>query len=109
MEDLETNDTSLGIERSSDATGDPVIALTGELDISNAETFRRVVDEIIGQKPTRLSFDLSALTFMDSSGIAVMVHAANNVEAIELHHASAIIQRVVEATGLKDVLRVDPS
>jgi len=109
MEELEATDATLGIEQASDTNGDPIIALMGELDISNAEAFRVVVDGIIAAQPTRLTFDLSKLTFMDSSGIAVMVHAANNVEAIELHHASAIIQRVLEATGLKDVLRVDPS
>jgi anti-anti-sigma factor len=46
---------------------------------------------------------------MDSTGIAVMVYAANKVGNVELRHASNIVRRVVEATGLTDVLRLDPS
>ncbi len=67
------------------------------------------MEELLGQKPSRVVFDLSQLTFMDSSGIAVMVYVANNVEKIELRQASSIIRRVVEATGLSDILRLEPS
>jgi anti-anti-sigma factor len=67
------------------------------------------MEELVGQKPSRLVFDLSQLTFMDSSGIAVMVYVANNVEKIDLLHASSIVRRVVEATGLSDILRLESS
>jgi anti-sigma B factor antagonist len=109
MEELETNEASFTIERSSDATGDPLLLLGGELDISSADSFRLVVEEIIGEGPEKLVFDLSQLRFMDSSGIAVMVYAANQITEIELRHASDIVRRVVEATGLSGVLRLDPS
>ncbi len=47
---------------------------------------------------------------MDSSGIAVMVYIVTAVEKIEkLRQASSIIRRVVEATGLADILRLEPS
>jgi anti-anti-sigma factor len=109
MEEVETNDTGLSITQTADAAGDPMIVLTGELDISNADAFREAVERVVEGKPVRLVFDLSELTFMDSSGIAVMVYAANNVEAIELHHASTIIRRVIEATGLSEILPLDAS
>jgi anti-anti-sigma factor len=109
MEEVEANETAFGMERSSDAGGDTVIALNGELDISSADTLRAAVEEIVAEGPRRLVFDLGGLTFMDSSGIAVMVYAANNLDEVELLHASSIIRRVVEATGLSDVLRMGPS
>jgi anti-sigma B factor antagonist len=109
MEELGTDETDFSVATSEDTHGDPVVALIGELDISSAGTFRETMDELVGQKPARLVFDLSRLTFMDSSGIAVMVHVANNVEKIELLHASSIVRRVVEATGLSDILRLEPS
>jgi anti-sigma B factor antagonist len=108
MEELDVNGTNLIVERSSEPGGAPVITLTGELDISSADTFRSVVDDAVRERPSRLVFELGGLTFMDSSGIAVMVHAANNAGEIELRHASTIVRRVVEATGLSDVLRLDP-
>jgi anti-anti-sigma factor len=107
MEELETSETSLTVERSSDVNGDPILTLDGELDISTADTFRQAVETVLDDNPTRLVFDLTALNFMDSSGIAVMVYAANKVSEIELRHPSTIIRRVVEATGLAEILRLD--
>jgi anti-anti-sigma factor len=109
MEELDTSETSFTIEQSSNAAGDPMLTLHGELDISNADMFRQTVEKVVEKNPARLVFDLAQLTFMDSSGIAVMVYAANKVSDIELRHASTIIRRVVEATGLTEILRLDPS
>lgn len=109
MEELDTSETIFTVDRSSDANGDPVLALDGELDVSHADMLRHAVETVLTDNPTRLVFDLTALTFMDSSGIAVMVYAANKVNGIELRHPSTIIRRVVEATGLAEILLLDPS
>jgi anti-anti-sigma factor len=107
MEELDINDVNLTIEQSRDDAGNPLLTLTGELDISSAESLRTSVERIVDTGPSRLDFDLTGLTFMDSSGIAVMVYAANKVGAVHLHHASPIVRRVVEATGLSEVLQLD--
>jgi anti-sigma B factor antagonist len=109
MEEIEANGTNFAFEESLDSGGIPVLALSGDLDISSADGFRKKVENVVGSRPERLVFDLSGLHFMDSSGIAVMVYAANNVAAVELRHPSAIIRRVVEATGLSEILRLEPS
>jgi anti-anti-sigma factor len=109
MDELDIDESNLTIEQTTDAAGHPMITLAGELDVSNAEALRRAVERVISSHPSRLVFELSDLTFMDSSGIAVMVLAANSVPAVEFRHPSTIVRRVVEATGLTDVLRLDPS
>jgi anti-anti-sigma factor len=109
MDELEASETHLVIDVSSDPSPDQTIKLSGELDISNADAFRSKVEEVVAANPQRLIFDLSELTFMDSSGIAVMVYAANNIDSIALHHPSDIIRRVVEATGLSEILQIDPT
>ena len=109
MEELNTDETGFVVERSSDAAGCPVITLGGDLDISSADAFRTVVEEVVSEDPQRIVFDVSHLAFMDSTGIAVMVYAANKVGDVELRHASNIVRRVVEATGLTEVLKLDPS
>jgi anti-anti-sigma factor len=109
MEELDTNEAGCVIERSADANGDQVLVLSGELDISNADSFRQVVEEVVAEKLQRLVFDLTGLMFVDSSGIAVMVYCANNIQDVVLRHASPIVRRVVEATGLADILQLDPS
>jgi|SRR5580658_5339180 anti-anti-sigma factor len=109
MEELETDETRFAATRSVAETGDPVITLSGDLDISSAEIFRRAVEDVVKDGPGRLVIDLRELTFMDSSGIAVMVYASNNVADVRLCHASTIVRRVIEVTGLSDVLRLEPS
>jgi anti-anti-sigma factor len=108
MDELEGKEAALHIEVSATETGDPVFVLAGELDISNADRVRDAVQPILQTSPKRLVFEVRDLTFMDSSGIAVLVFAANALGSIELRHASPIVRRVVEATGLSEILRIDP-
>ncbi|MGH9018229.1 MAG: STAS domain-containing protein [Acidimicrobiales bacterium] len=108
MDELDVDKVNLTVEAST-VEGVPMLTLVGELDISTADILRRAVDQVLGGRPERLLFDLRDLAFMDSSGIAVMIVAANGVEVVEFRHASPIIRRVVEATGLTDTLRLDPS
>jgi anti-sigma B factor antagonist len=109
MEELTGDETSLTIEESLDGDGDPRLALVGELDLSTVERFRSAVERIIDTGSKHLVLDLSDLTFMDSSGISVMVLATKHIDDVELLHASDIIRRVIEVTGLAEILRVDPS
>ena len=108
MDELDTHDATLEVAQTVDVSGDCVVTLKGELDLSNASSFRTTVDGVLASKPRRLVFDVEELGFLDSSGIAVLVHAANNVDEVVLHHPSTIIRRIVEATGLSGVLRLDP-
>ena len=109
MEELDTNETGFVVKRSSEGASCPIITLGGDLDISSADVFRSLVEEVVSEGPQRIVFDVRQLAFMDSSGIALMVYAANKVNDVELRHASNIVRRVVEATGLADVLRLDPA
>ncbi len=51
-----------------------VVRLTGELDHSAAEGLRRELDRLIAETGAKqLLLDLSGLTFMDSSGIGLII------------------------------------
>jgi anti-sigma B factor antagonist len=95
------------IDTSSDPTGVPIVTVSGELDISNAGALEATVASISAQRPERLIFDLSNLRFMDSAGISVLVGAAASVNAVQIRHASPAIRRVLELTGLTDVLAIE--
>lgn len=77
-----------------------VIALAGELDLASVETTRGGIAPILDRQPTRVTFDLEKLTFMDSSGIALLVQISNDIETVTLIHVPPIVHRVLEATGL---------
>ena len=95
------------IEKRSDPSGAPVVAVSGELDISNAATLEATVAALAAERPERLSFDLSGLRYMDSAGIAVLLDAAARVGAVRLRDPSPAVRRVVELTGLTEVLPLE--
>ena len=81
------------------------IRLSGELDHHSAKgLLRRLDQEIEKALPTQLTLDLSGVTFMDSSGIAVVLRARRRMEALA---GSLVVvniprqaARVLETAGL---------
>ena len=109
MEQLEREEPRLAIERTTDTGGDPIIKLSGELDMASAEALREAVDGVVGEHPTRVVFELSQLSFLDSSGIAILILASNNVERVEIRNPQTIVRRVIAVAGLTGILWLDPS
>ena len=58
-----------------------VLALSGELDLATAEDLRRAAVRAEASGRQRLVVDLSALQFIDSSGIHLIVQLANRMRA----------------------------
>ena len=81
------------------------IFLTGELDHHAARNAMESIDQWIDQTfPTKTILDFSALTFMDSSGIALVIRAKRRMEL--LGGSLAVInlprqaERVLQTAGL---------
>jgi anti-sigma B factor antagonist len=88
--------------------GDPLVAISGELDLSTTEQVRSAVEAALDGGQHRVVFDLSELTFMDSSGIALLVRVAQRVGEVELRNPTPIVRRLIELTGLAQTLRLVP-
>jgi len=86
----------------------PVIRLSGELDMVSVERVRSVVEGALTAEDDRLAFDVSGLEFMDSSGIALLVSAARRARQVELRHPTPIVRRLIELTGLTELLLMVP-
>jgi anti-sigma B factor antagonist len=109
MADLEEEGGARGaVGRAHDPSGEPVVTLAGEIDISNAESLGATLDELVGDETQRLVVDLAALEFMDSSGIAMLLRVAARVGTVEIRNPSHIVRRIIECTGLTEVLRIEP-
>ncbi len=83
--------------------------LTGEIDHHGArEIMRALEQEINAQLPRRLALDLSGVTFMDSSGIAVLLRAWRQMNALEgeltVSHIPAQPRRVLDAAGVGRII-----
>ena len=87
------------VSASTDNFGVPVIAISGELDLASVESARSGIEEIL-VNPREVILDLAGLTFMDSSGIALLIQVNNRVESVSVINVRPAVHRVLEATGL---------
>jgi anti-anti-sigma factor len=67
-----------------------------------------VVDGVLAADDDRIAFDVGELEFMDSSGIALLVSAARQARRVELRHPTPIVRRLIELTGLTELLLMTP-
>ena len=107
-EEKDSGSAPLGVETRQDGPGGPVIAVSGDLDIASVERLRDVVRELSASDPRELTFDMTELRFMDSAGIAVLLGAAGSVPTVRLRNPTTAVRRVIELTGLGEVLEVQP-
>lgn len=84
-------------------------ALTGELDHHGAKQVMEELDRRIERElPRRLTIDMGGVTFMDSSGIAVLLRAHRRMTqlqgSMEVTNVPQQAQRVFQAAGLHRII-----
>lgn len=90
----------------SDEGNDTVLALRGELDPHTAPDLRREIDHVFEAGRSHLVLDLAGLSFIDSSGLRVVISA--HKETVErggglvLRSPSPTTRRLLDITGLLD-------
>jgi anti-sigma B factor antagonist len=91
------------------AEGDvSVVSLSGELDLTNIERVQSVIGDVLAGGTQRLVIETSGLQFMDSSGLALLANVARKIPEIELRDPSPIVRRLIDLTGLAEILNVSP-
>jgi anti-anti-sigma factor len=87
-----------------------VIAFAGELDLASASAAQAELDRVAGSDVERVIADLSGLTFMDSTGLAILVKASR--AAKESAHRFVVIkggpqvERLFALTGMDEELEL---
>jgi anti-sigma B factor antagonist len=100
--------SSAVIDGGLDPSGAVVIRLSGEVDISNIEAVRGLIEPVANAGADHVVFDLRGLRFIDSTGLSLLLWVAQRVAVVQLRHPSPIVQRVIDVTGLGDVLPTEP-
>jgi anti-sigma B factor antagonist len=84
------------------------IVLSGELDLANAAALESELDEALAGGDSRVVVDMSALTFIDSTGLALLVGAVTREggeHRLEFVPSTALaVTRVMQVTGLDERL-----
>jgi anti-sigma B factor antagonist len=92
-----------------------LLQVNGELDLSTATQLEEPLEEAVDSPKAAVLIDLTDCTFIDSTGIALVVRAWQRVDAsagnggeggLVLCCQNEQVRRVLEVTGLEHSLRV---
>lgn len=88
--------------------GEARVRISGELDMNGTMRLEQELERLVQDEPERLVIDLSGVTFIDSTGINLLIAAADETteRGIELRllPAPPEVMRPFVTTGLIDVL-----
>jgi anti-sigma B factor antagonist len=92
------------------ADADAVVMLTGELDMATAPDLADVLDSLLAAEPGDIVVDLAELSFIDSSGLAVLVTTQTTLHEqgrrLSLRSPRRHAVKVLEIAGLMEFLDV---
>lgn len=92
--------------------GVATIAFSGELDMASAKRAEQALADAESEDPTEIVLDLAELTFMDSTGLNLVVRADNRARAsgrvLSIVSPPDRIRRLFRITMLEDRLRFLP-
>lgn len=92
--------------------GTPVIRAEGEVDLATVDRLRSTTSQIVKAGARKLIFDLRQVTYIDSSGLGVLVatrkHLAQHPGSIIVLTAQPAVLQTLNLTGLDRVLDVRP-
>lgn len=92
----------MDVSVTSRANGDrTVVAVTGEIDVYTAPVLREELASLIDSQHTDLVVDLTAVRFMDSTGLGVLVGALKKVRTL-----GGELQLVIDQDKILKVFRI---
>jgi anti-anti-sigma factor len=84
------------------------VLVRGELDLASAADLRAAIATAAAAQPQRLVIDLSAVTFVDSSGLGAIAGGLRaqrpHAGSLEVRGAKPGVRRIFEVAGLKALL-----
>ena len=90
-----------------------ILALEGEIDLHESPAVRDELRSLIERKPPRVVVDLSEVSYIDSSGLAVLVEALQRIQdyggKLALVGLRANVRTVFEIAKLDQVFRIFPT
>ena len=89
-----------------------IVPLEGEIDLHVSPRIANMLNAAVKEQPRQLVVDLSKVSYIDSSGLAVLIEAMQNVEKYGGKFALAGLQEnvkpIFEIARLDQVFRIFP-
>jgi anti-anti-sigma factor len=87
-----------------------VIKVSGELDVATVPVLSDRLAEVLSERPRKLVFDFSELSFMDCSGVSVVAHARRNLGQdcqVVLRQPNRTVRQLLQLTGMDGPCVID--
>jgi anti-sigma B factor antagonist len=85
-----------------------VVVLAGELDLHSSAELTDVIAGVLDRAPSAVEIDARGLSFADSAGLRALLEARACADErrvpLRLTHVSEPLDRVLEMTGLREIL-----
>lgn len=89
-----------------------VVHVSGEIDVTSATVLRDALEALIADGRRRLALDLSDVTFLDSTGLGILVgrlkRLARHGGTMTVAASHERVLRVFDITGLNQLLDIRP-
>ncbi|MBR9970935.1 STAS domain-containing protein [Magnetospirillum sulfuroxidans] len=86
-----------------------LVTLEGQLDFSANDTFEKLLDGLKSAPPSKLIFDLSALSTIDSVGLGLLYIASEDLEGVPvvLRNPQGYVARLLELTDAAKMFQIE--
>ncbi len=109
---MPTAPSAFDIEDREESGGAHTLLLSGELDMAGVPVLEATFARLPAEQTRSVTLDLSGLSFIDSTGLAAIVHisglCARQSRSFRLLPGPRAVQRLFEVTGLDGVLPFAP-
>jgi len=99
--------------QASRSNGQAYVQVRGEIDLYTAPRLWETIDAMIAETPHELVVDLSDVTFIDSTGLSVLVRAHKRLRPVNgtviVRGAADQVYMALEVTKLNSLLTVEAS
>ena len=106
MADLGTPGQDVPAVEVREEDGTTIIRLSGDLDMTSIRQVSGAIDAALGGRRAKVIVDASGLTYMDSSGVALMVRVSQTAQEVQVRNPTPIVRRLIQLTGLSEILRI---
>jgi anti-anti-sigma factor len=100
--------TPLTVAVDTGAPDAPVVLVGGDLDYGNAARLRSTVERLLDEAPRTIVLDFAGLTFMDSTGLSIIVQAwqegTEHGTLIQLRSTPRFLESILDITGVGSLL-----
>lgn len=87
------------------------IAVRGEVDLLTASTFHAAIGSLVDQRHLDITLDLAGLTFMDASGLRVIVDVATRLSTsghtLTLRSAPPMTRQILDITNVGELVLIE--